>query len=56
MRKAPLRYTLIDDGIAYTNNASGHSQYFMSAGNHQGGRWGLEICSDLVFGGVEAGD
>ncbi|CAG9216728.1 Porin [Paraburkholderia tropica] len=46
-------YGLIDVGIAYTNNAGGHSQYQMSSGNIQGSRWGLRGSEDLG-GGLKA--
>jgi predicted porin len=46
-------YGLIDEGIRYTSNAGGHSQWAMSAGNLQGDRWGLLGAEDLG-GGAKA--
>ncbi|WP_321897283.1 porin [Burkholderia cepacia] len=43
-------YGLIDTGIAYVNNAGGHSQYMATSGNINGSRWGLKGSEDLGAG------
>ncbi|KIG08189.1 porin [Caballeronia concitans] len=46
-------YGIIDAGFAYTNNTGGQHNYFTSAGNLQGSRWGLRGAEDLG-GGLKA--
>lgn len=43
-------YGLINVGVAYTNNAGGHSQYQMTSSNIYGDRWGLKGSEDLGSG------
>jgi general bacterial porin, GBP family len=46
-------YGLIDAGITYTNNQSGHSTWSETSGNINGSRWGLKGSEDLG-GGLSA--
>lgn len=46
-------YGLIDEGINYTNNVGGHSNFEMQSGFAQGSRWGLKGVEDLG-GGTKA--
>lgn len=46
-------YGLIDAGITYTNNQSGHSAWQMKSGTVNGSRWGLRGAEDLG-GGLKA--
>ncbi|HGO6126421.1 porin [Burkholderia cepacia] len=46
-------YGLIDEGINYTNNVGGHSNFEMQSGFAQGSRWGLKGNEDLG-GGTKA--
>jgi general bacterial porin, GBP family len=46
-------YGLIDAGITYTNNQSGHSAWQMKSGTVNGSRWGLRGSEDLG-GGLKA--
>ncbi|CAN7735938.1 porin [Caballeronia sp. LjRoot34] len=46
-------YGLIDDGLTYSSNAKGSSQYSMTAGNLEGSRWGMRGIEDLG-GGLNA--
>jgi GBP family porin len=43
-------YGLIDGGITYTNNQSGHSDWAETSGNINGSRWGLRGNEDLGGG------
>ncbi|GAB3629917.1 membrane protein [Pandoraea terrae] len=46
-------YGLIDNGISYVSNQSGHGNVFASSGNIVGNRWGLTGSEDLA-GGLKA--
>lgn len=43
-------YGLIDQGLNYTNDAGGHSQFAMSSGDAIGSTWGLKGSEDLGGG------
>ncbi|WP_418789314.1 porin [Paraburkholderia pallida] len=43
-------YGIVDEGIDYTSNVLGHSQWKMSSGDAQGSRWGLKGSEDLGGG------
>lgn len=43
-------YGLIDTGVAYTNNAGGHSLTQLTSGTTAGSRWGLKGSEDLGSG------
>lgn len=43
-------YGIIDDGVTYVNNVSGHSTYLMQSGISQGSRWGIQGTEDLGGG------
>ncbi|MFT4063954.1 porin [Paraburkholderia sp.] len=46
-------YGLIDEGLNYTSNVRGHSNWEMASGESQGSRWGLKGSEDLG-GGIQA--
>lgn len=46
-------YGIIDEGLTYTNNQAGHSNFQMASGVLQGSRWGLRGAEDLG-GGLKA--
>jgi predicted porin len=46
-------YGIIDEGLNYTNNVGGHSNWEMQSGFAQGSRWGLKGTEDLG-GGMKA--
>ncbi|OLL27607.1 hypothetical protein BTH42_32280 [Burkholderia sp. SRS-W-2-2016] len=46
-------YGIIDEGITYTTNQNGHSNWQMQSGVTQGSRWGLRGAEDLG-GGMRA--
>ncbi|MFM0658660.1 porin [Paraburkholderia sediminicola] len=46
-------YGLIDEGVDYTNNVGGRSNWEMQSGYAQGSRWGLKGAEDLG-GGLQA--
>jgi predicted porin len=46
-------YGVLNVGVAYVNNADGHSQYQMTSSNILGNRWGLRGTEDLG-GGMQA--
>ncbi|WP_250434485.1 porin [Caballeronia sp. ATUFL_F2_KS9A] len=43
-------YGELDEGIAYTNNVGGHSQYRLTSGTIDGSYWGLQGTEDLGGG------
>ncbi len=46
-------YGLVDDGLNFTSNASGHTAYQMVSGDTVGSRWGLKGTEDLG-GGIKS--
>jgi general bacterial porin, GBP family len=46
-------FGIVDAGVTYTNNYSGHSNWQVTSSNEQGSRWGLRIVEDLG-GGLKA--
>jgi predicted porin len=46
-------YGIIDEGLNYTNNVGGHSNWELQSGFAQGSRWGLKGSEDLG-GGMKA--
>ncbi|MCG5076787.1 porin [Paraburkholderia sp. RG36] len=43
-------YGVVDEGLDYTSNVQGHSQWKMSSGDAQGSRWGVKGSEDLGGG------
>jgi len=46
-------YGILDEGINYTNNVGGHSQFALESGYPHGSRWGMKGTEDLG-GGLKA--
>lgn len=46
-------YGLIDEGLTYTSNVGGHSNWELMSGEAQGSRWGIKGSEDLG-GGLQA--